>query len=257
MMASIKERNIKKGMPKKSLAWIEPLLLLIIIAGVFLLVYLTGLWQFFTSKEHILQFIESLGTWDEAGFVLLEVTQVVIPAIPGTVLNVLGGYLYGTVGGVILSTIGTTIGAYIAFLLSRKFGSQFIGRFFNKQITRRLEIILHKKGRSTIFLLFLIPGFPKDYLCYSLGHLYAMEFLVITIIGRLLGTVLETLGGDYIRHAQYQKLIILVIIGFSIVITATTFRDKIERVLRVLHVIQYKKQKAKFKHRLGSGDTEF
>jgi len=171
--------------------------------------------------------------------------QVVIPAIPGAVLNVLGGYLYGTVVGVILSTIGTTIGAYVAFMLSRRFGRRLIGKFFNKHITRRLEIILHKKGKSTIFLLFLIPGFPKDYLCYSLGHLYPLEFLSIAIIGRFFGTVLETLGGDYIRHAQYQKLFMLVVIGFSIFFIAMFFRNKIERVLRMLHIMEYKKQKAK------------
>jgi uncharacterized membrane protein YdjX (TVP38/TMEM64 family) len=245
----MKERNINKDMPKKSLAWIEPLLLLIIVMGISLSIYLSGLLQFFTSKESILQFIGSLGTWDEAGFVLLEATQVVIPAIPGTVLNVLGGYLYGTVGGVILSTTGTTIGAYIAFVLSRRFGKQLIGRLFNKRITRHLESILHKKSRSTLFLLFLIPGFPKDYLCYSFGHLYTMEFLTITIIGRFFGTVLETLGGDYIRHAQYQRLCVLVIIGISIVIIAAVFRDKIERVLRLLHILEYKKQKARLKHR--------
>lgn len=219
--------------------------------------YQAGLWQFFTSKERLLQFIESLGTWDETGFVFLEAMQVIVPAIPGTFLNVLGGYFYGTVAGVILSTIGTTIGAYIAFLLSRRFGRRIIGKFFNKLTTTRLAIILNKKGRSTIFLLFLIPGFPKDYLCYSLGHLYTIEFLAITIIGRFFGTVLETLGGNYIRHAQYQKLFVLVVIGFSIVFLAMFFRKKIERVLRVLHIMEYKNQKAKLRKRVSYADTEF
>ena len=236
-MTNIRDRKIKKDLPTKSLAWIEPLLLLIIVAGVFLLLYQTGLWQFFTSKERLLQFIESLGTWDETGFVFLEAMQVVIPAIPGTALNVLGGYLYGTVAGVILSTIGTTIGGYIVYLLSRRFGKLFINKIFNKNLMRRFGNIPHQKGRFTIFMLFLIPGFPKDYLCYTLGYLSTTEFLAITGIGRLLGTVLETLGGNYIRHKQYQELFILAGIALTIACLVFVFKNRIERLLRKAHVI--------------------
>ena len=83
--------NGKKDLPNISLGWIEPLIILVIVMGVSFLFYKTGLWQFFTNKERLLQFIGSLGTWDETGFVLLEALQVIIPAIPGSALNVLGG----------------------------------------------------------------------------------------------------------------------------------------------------------------------
>ena len=89
--------------------WIKRLLLFLILGGGYLLFYRTGLWHFFADKEQMLLFIASLGAWDEIGFVLLQAVQVVIPLIPGLVLNVLGGYLYGTVSGVIYSSIGTSI----------------------------------------------------------------------------------------------------------------------------------------------------
>lgn len=229
----------------KRLAWIEPLLLLIIVGGVFLLFHQLGAWQFFTSQERIFRFLDSMGVWDEAGFVFLEAVQVIIPAIPGVFLNMLGGYFYGTVNGVILSTIGTTIGGYIVFLLSRRFGRVFINKLFNKNLMSRFKNIPHNKGKFTIFLLFLIPGFPKDYLCYTLGYLSTIEFLAITSIGRLLGTVLETLGGDYIRRKQYQKLFILAGIALTIIFLVLVFKDRLERLLRKIHIIEYRKKKAK------------
>ena len=91
----------KEKSSKKRLAWLEPLLLLSIYGGIFLLFHQLGVWQFFTSQERLFKFIDSRGIWDETGFIFLEVLQVIIPSIPGMVLNMIGGYLYGTVVGVI------------------------------------------------------------------------------------------------------------------------------------------------------------
>lgn len=239
------KETYKKGSVRKSLAWIEPLLLLSIYGGVFLLSYHLGLWQFFASQERLFKFIDSLGVWDEVGFVFLEAIQVVIPSIPGMFLNMLGGYLYGTVEGVILSTIGTTIGGYIVFLLSRRFGRRIINRYFPKTLIKRFENIPHNKGRFTIFLLFLIPGFPKDYLCYTLGYLSTAEFFLVTGFGRLMGTFLETLGGDYIRRGRYQELFILAGVAIVIILLILVSKNWIERLLRKIHIMGYKKKKAK------------
>ncbi|HXX54417.1 MAG TPA: TVP38/TMEM64 family protein, partial [Thermodesulfovibrionales bacterium] len=211
----------------------------------------TGLWQFFTDKERMLQFIESMGVWDEVVFILLQALQVIVAPIPGEVLNVIGGYLYGTISGVVWSTIGTTIGSYVAFVLSRKLGRPFVVKFVDRFTLKRFDYILHHKGAFIVFMLFLIPGFPKDYLCYilGLGHLSTIEFLSIAGIGRLLGTVLETLGGDYIRHNRYQELFVLVGAALLVIFITMIFRSKIERLLRKVHIIQYKKKKRKKERR--------
>ncbi len=50
----------------------------------------------------------------------------------------------------------------------------------------------------------LIPGFPKDALCYLLGlsHISVPAFLIIATPGRLLGTILLSLEGSYLRKNQ-------------------------------------------------------
>lgn len=109
----------------------------------------------------------------------------------------------------------------------------------------RFEYLLHHKGAFLVFLLFLIPGTPKDALCYvlGLGHLSTMEFMVISGTGRLFGTVLLTLSGDYIRHHQYYRFFILAGIAIVVVFFAMAYKDKIERLLRAWHVTEYKKKK--------------
>ncbi|MBI3593094.1 MAG: TVP38/TMEM64 family protein [Nitrospirae bacterium] len=195
----------------------------------------------------MLHFLDSMGPLAFVGFILLQVAQVVAAPIPGEVTGLLGGYLYGPFLGVALSTIGLTTGSYVAFALSRAFGRPFVERFVNKSTMKRFDYLLHHKGAFLVFLLFLIPGTPKDYLCYilGLGHLTTTEFLVIGGTGRLFGTVLLTLGGNYIRHHQYGRFSILIVIALVVVFIAMAYRDKLERLFRIWHIRDYKKKKAK------------
>jgi uncharacterized membrane protein YdjX (TVP38/TMEM64 family) len=232
---------------KKNNIWIKPLILILIVGGLTIIFYETGLIHFFLNRERLLKFLDSLGPAAFIGFILLQVAQVVAAPIPGEVTGLLGGFLYGPILGVILSTIGLTIGSYIAFALSRTFGRPFVDRFVDKSIMNRFDYLLHHKGAFLVFLLFLIPGFPKDYLCYilGLGHLSTMEFLVIGGTGRLFGTILLTLGGDYIRHHQYGRFSILVGVALIVVFIAMAYRDKLERLFRIWHIRDYKRRKAK------------
>lgn len=192
-------------------------------------------------------FVEPLGPFGFLGFILLQVTQVVAAPIPGEVTGLMGGFLYGPILGVILSTIGLTLGSYIAFALARFFGRPFVDKFVDKRIMRRFDYLLHHRGAFLVFLLFLIPGLPKDYLCYilGLGHLSTTEFLVIGGTGRLFGTILLTLGGTYIRHHQYKRFFLLAGLAIIVVLIAMAYRDKLERLFRKWHIIEYKRKKAR------------
>lgn len=193
----------------------------------------------------MISFLDSLGPFAFIGFIVLQASQVVAAPIPGEVTGLLGGFLFGKLLGIILSTIGLTLGSYIAFSLARLFGRPFVERFVSKSTIERFDYLLHHKGAFLVFLLFLIPGFPKDYLCYilGLGHLSTTEFLIIGGTGRLLGTVLLTLGGDYIRHHQYGRFAILAGIALIVIFVAMAYRDKLERLFRIWHIMDYRKRK--------------
>jgi uncharacterized membrane protein YdjX (TVP38/TMEM64 family) len=82
--------------------------------------------------------------------------------------------------------------------------------------------------------MFLIPGFPKDILCYilGLGHMRQRDFLIVSAAGRLLGTVLLTLGGTFFRDAQYGALFTVIGISLLIILLVMIYRDRVERLLR-------------------------
>jgi len=189
------------------------------------------------NRERLIVWIHSLGAWGFAGFILLQVVQVVAAPIPGEATGVLGGYLYGPAVGVLLSTVGLTIGSFLAFSLSRFFGRPLTDKFVDSDTMKRFDYLLHHKGAFLVFLLFLIPGFPKDYLCYilGLGRLTTVEFLTIATTGRLLGTMLLTLGGTFLRNNQYYRFFLLSGAAVVIVILTIVYRDRLEKSIKGLH----------------------
>jgi uncharacterized membrane protein YdjX (TVP38/TMEM64 family) len=206
---------------------------------------------FFTSEEKMRDFVESFGPFGFVGFILLQVIQVVAAPVPGEVTGLLGGFIYGPILGTVLSTIGLTAGSYAAFALARTFGRPFVDKFVDKRVMKRFDYLLHHRGAFLVFLLFLIPGLPKDYLCYilGLGHLTTTEFLVIGGTGRLFGTILLAIGGTFIRHHQYKRFFLLGGVAILVVLIAMAYRDKLERLFRKWHIVQYKQMKEKRKRK--------
>ncbi|MEW6586023.1 MAG: VTT domain-containing protein [Nitrospirota bacterium] len=155
--------------------------------------------------------------------------------MPGEVTGFLGGYLYGGVLGIVLSTVGLTFGSWLAFFLAKTFGRPFVEKFVKRGTIERYDYLLkHRRAAVLVFILFLIPGFPKDYLCYilGLGPMATAEFLVISTVGRFLGTVMLTLGGIFFRNHQYYRFSLLVGIAIVIVLLSMAYRDKLEKVFR-------------------------
>jgi len=221
--------------------------LAVLVALLVFLAYEFGIIELFLNEEKLKKFIQSLGPFGVVGFIILQAFQVVAAPIPGEVTGFLGGFLYGTFLGTVLSTIGLTLGSVIAFILGRVFGKPFVERVVDPIVLSKFDYLLHHKGAFLVFFLFLIPGFPKDYLSYFLGlsRLSLFEFTVIAGVGRLFGTILLSLSGSYLRHHEYEKFLSLVGIAVIGIVTVWLFKDKIERLFRIWHIRKYRKNKKK------------
>ena len=195
------------------------------------------------DRERLKGFLNSLGPLSFIGFIFLQALQVIAAPVPGEVTGLIGGYLYGAFLGVILSTLGLTLGSWLAFFLSKTFGRPFVDKFVSKQTLDKYDYLLHHKGAFLVFVLFLIPGFPKDILCYilGLGHLSTREFLIISTVGRFAGTVLLTVGGSYLRHQQYYRFSVLLGIAVVVVFLVMVNKDKMERLFRIWHISSRRK----------------
>lgn len=193
--------------------------------------------RIYSSSERLKQFLESLGPYSPAVFVLLQVLQVIAAPVPGELTGVVGGYVYGQMVGFILSTVGLTLGSWVAFELANILGRPFVERFVKKEMMEKFKFLTTNTGALICFLLFLFPGFPKDYLCYLLGlsRMKLGTFLIVSTIGRLPGTYLLTIQGASIRNQEYYTAVAVAVICAVVLFIAYLYRAEIFHWIKDKH----------------------
>jgi uncharacterized membrane protein YdjX (TVP38/TMEM64 family) len=191
----------------------------------------------YSSTDKLSQFLRSLGPYSPAVFVLLQVLQVVAAPFPGELTGVAGGYVYGNKLGFVLSTIGLTLGSWVAFELASILGRPFVERFVNQDVLHKFDFLTTNAGATLCFVMFLFPGFPKDYLCYLLGlsRMKLRSFLIVSIIGRLPGTYLLTMQGASIRKQEYYTAIVFAVLSAAILLVAYLYRGQIFQWIKRRH----------------------
>lgn len=218
----------------------------LVLGSVFYLLYAHGFIDYFTDKVRLLHFINEHRADAAVIFIGLQMLQVVAAPVPGEVTGFVGGMLFGTVAGIFYSTIGLALGSWIAFMLARLAGRPLVEMIVKAKTIKRYDYVMRHKGLFLAFLMFLVPGFPKDILCYllGLGHMGQRDFLLVSMSGRLLGTTLLTLGGTFFRNRQYGALFTLFGISLILILITMVYRENIERWFRGLRAAQLLKHRA-------------
>jgi uncharacterized membrane protein YdjX (TVP38/TMEM64 family) len=209
------------------------ILLMLIIAGIFIFFHF-NLYSFFVSQKKVVHFVNSFGPLSVLIFIGLQILQVIVAPIPGEVNGFIGGYLYGPVLGTLYSTIGLAIGSGIAFLLGRWLGLPFVEKIINPQIIKKYDHFMEHRGTLITFILFLIPGFPKDALSYIIGlsHMKTSIFLLVCTSGRLLGTTMLSISGNYARNDQNVAMLAILGISALLVLLAYYYHEEILKLVR-------------------------
>ena len=182
----------------------------------------------FLDRARVTQFIRSFGPWSAFIFIAVQILQVILAPIPGEVTGLIGGYLFGPVLGTLYSTVGLGVGSWLAFLLARTLGLPFVEKVVKRSIIEKYDHFMEHQGTFVSFILFLIPGFPKDSLCYIIGlsHMKTSTFVVIATFGRLFGTLGLSVGGNFARGGQGLLLLLALGAVGLILLLAYVFRDR-------------------------------
>jgi len=212
----------------------------LVIAGIIYILFPLGLVKFFMDRQYLLHFIREHRTYAVFIFIGLQLLQVVAAPVPGEVTGFVGGIFFGPFWGVVFSTIGLTLGSWLAFGLAHIAGRPLVEKIVSPETIKRYDYVMKHKGLFLAFLMFLIPGFPKDYLCYllGLGHMGQRDFLIVSTSGRLLGTVLLTMEGSFFRQKRYGAFFTVMSISIAIILVAMIYRETIERWFRRMRAAQ-------------------
>jgi uncharacterized membrane protein YdjX (TVP38/TMEM64 family) len=190
-------------------------------------------YKYFFDFNRLKTFIASFGTHAGFAFVFVQALQVVVAPIPGEVTGFVGGLLFGKLSGTLLSTAGLTLGALTAFGVARIFGSTFVHKVVKKEYIDKFDYFVTHKGLYLTFVLFLIPGFPKDSLCYLLGltRMRYLDFALMNVFGRLPGTFILCAEGDAVRNGKFTSFWVLFAVSIALVVTLCLTRNYIIQFL--------------------------
>jgi uncharacterized membrane protein YdjX (TVP38/TMEM64 family) len=218
----------------------------LVLAGFIYLLYSYGFIDYFTDRHRLLNFIKEHRANAAFIFIGLQALQVIAAPVPGEATGFVGGVFFGTGWGILYSTIGLTLGSWIAFLLARLAGRPLVEKVVKTQTIKRYDYVMKHKGLFLAFLMFLLPGFPKDILCYllGLGHMGQRDFLLVSTTGRLLGTTLLTVGGTLFRDKRYGALFTLLGFSLFLILLTMVYRETIERWFRRMRAAQHHKHRA-------------
>jgi uncharacterized membrane protein YdjX (TVP38/TMEM64 family) len=161
---------------------------------------------------------ETVASWGWAAplvFIVIQALQVVISPIPGEMTGPVGGALFGTSWGLFYSTIGLTLGTLACFAAGRLWGEPLVKPWLSEHHWDRLNFILEAEGAILCFIIYLIPGFPKDIVSYLWGisPIPFWVFAVMSTLGRVPGTWVSSYFGAHVAaHSYIYPLLVLALV---------------------------------------------
>ena len=176
-------------------------------------------YRFVKQPELFRAWVDSAGVWGRLAYVGMVIVQILVALIPGEAMEIAGGYAFGALEGTLLCLAAAGAGSLIVFGLVRRFGVRLVEVFFSLEKLRSLRFLKASKKRDFLFLLvFMLPGTPKDLLCYFAG-LTDIKFgpwLLICTLGRIPSIITSTIGGDALGEERYLAAVLVFVITFAI-----------------------------------------
>ena len=177
--------------------------------------------QFVSDPEKFRNWVNESGIWGRICFVLMVMFQVIVAFVPGEPLEIGAGYAFGTFEGTLLCIAGITRGSIIVFELVRKFGIKLVEVFFTFEKIKSAKFLQDEKKLALItFLMFFLPGTPKDLLTYVLGlsKVKRTDLLILAGVARLPSIITSTVGGSLLGTEKY--LFAVIVFGITFLISA-------------------------------------
>lgn len=194
--------------------------------GVFLLVCAAVGWfvgrplvRFAQEPEQFRAWVDAHSPWGGLLYMAMVFLQVLVALIPGEPLEICGGYAFGVVRGSLLCLAASVAGSIVVFAFVRRFGRSLVEIFFSREKLHSLRFLQSSPKRSMLFwIIFILPGTPKDLLCYFAGltDMPWKQWLLICSVGRLPAIITSAMGGDALGVENYSSAIIVFAVTMAV-----------------------------------------
>jgi uncharacterized membrane protein YdjX (TVP38/TMEM64 family) len=194
--------------------------------------------RLYWDKHFLKQTLRDWGILAPVFFIVLQALQVVVSPIPGEATGFLGGYLFGEGLGLLYSTIGLTLGSVAAFGIGRWLGAHWVRNLVSKETWNKLGFIVEAEGAILCFMIYLIPGLPKDVVCYLFGisPMPLWVFAVVSGLGRIPGTWVLSAQGAHTATGNWVSVIVISAIVVAIALPLYYYRHRMVDWFQNRHV---------------------
>lgn len=185
--------------------------------------------RLYVDKHFLKRTLREWGVLAPVIFMLLQALQVIISPIPGEATGILGGYLFGQWVGLVYSTIGLTVGSVVAFGIGRWLGAHYVKKLVSPETWNRLGFIVEAEGAVLCFIIYLIPGLPKDIVCYLFGisPMPLWVFALVSGLGRIPGTWVLSAQGAHTAAGDYLQVILVSAVAVAGALPLYYYRHRI------------------------------
>ena len=221
---------------KKIFAILKLLVLLFIIAGIPAFLYFRYGSEIFSADaaERMIAYLKANESTAALLIIAIQTLQVVVCILPGQPIQFAASYMFGVIGGLLLSLAGAVIGVIISFFTAKVLGRDAVHMIFGEERVSNYQRKLNSgKGLTIAFLIYLIPGIPKDLVSYVAGisEMRFLPFLLVSTIGRIPGMAGSLLFGYFFRENNYVGIAAVCIVMGLMLLTVLIKRKDIFRML--------------------------
>lgn len=222
--------EVKKQYSKKALI-IAGIVIAVVMAA--LTVLLAPVFNEFANPEFQTKIRDWIGGMGFIGWLLvliLQMLQIIVAIVPGGPMQLIAGILYGAWGGLFLCLLGSVLASAIIFAAVRHWGERIVYSIFGKDKIAEFAFLRDTQRVETIlFLLFLIPGIPKDLLTYlaGLSKIKMSKFLILTTLARTPAMAASTIVGNSASSGDWMLTVIISVIVAVAALGGVVYRDKI------------------------------
>jgi len=185
--------------------------------------------RLYLDKHYLKRTLRDWGVLAPLLFMGLQALQVIVSPIPGEATGFLGGFLFGEWLGFFYSTIGLTLGSVVAFAIGRWLGAHFVRNLVSKETWNKLGFIVEAEGTILCFIVYLIPGLPKDIICYLFGisPMPMWVFAVVSGLGRMPGTWILSAQGARTESGAYIEAVAVTAVAIALALPLYYYRYRI------------------------------
>ena len=183
-----------------------------------------------SRPEKFREYIDGIGPVGALFYILIQVAHVIIVVVPGEIVQIAAGYAFGTFLGTLYSLAGIIVGTVIVFFGTRLAGYAVVRAFISPKTLKKFDFLINSpKSEIILFVLFLIPGFPKDALIYISGltPVNPWKFLLFCVVARFPGLWGSAYIGAHLQKKEYWPVGIMSGVALILFIAGILAKDKI------------------------------